>query len=77
MGIDLRGMTEKIALKHIFEDIQSLKQQVGIYGTLTDRGIRTDDLPDLAKNAYADACIVTNPRRPNTEDIKTIYAEAL
>jgi len=77
LGIDLRGMTEKVALKHIFDDIQHLKQQVGILGTLSDRGIQTDDLPGLAKNAYADACIVTNPRRPTPEDLQAIYSEAL
>ncbi len=77
LGLDLRGMTDRHALQAIFSDIQSLKQQVGIYGSLRDRGIGSHDVPDLASNAFADACIVTNPRRPKQEDIQAIFSEAM
>jgi len=77
LGLDLRGMNAPRALRRIFDFIQALKRTVGIPGTLADCGVKGADIPDLADFALADACIVTNPRRPNRGDIETIYAEAL
>jgi len=77
LGLDLRGTSDKEALRQIFEDIQTLKHQVGIHGSLLERGVKHPDIPDLAKHAFDDACVVTNPRRTNIADIKTIYSEAL
>ena len=34
-------------------------------------------IPELSRKAFADACIVTNPRRPSVRDIEVIYEEAL
>ncbi len=40
-------------------------------------GVSRSDIPQLAKNALNDVCMVTNPRRPNQRDIEVIYEEAL
>jgi alcohol dehydrogenase class IV len=32
---------------------------------------------ELAEHALGDACLVTNPRRPNQRDLEVIYEEAL
>ncbi len=77
LGLDLRGIGETRARTRLFDCIREFKREVGITGTLAARGVKAADLPDLAENALADACIVTNPRRPIRADIETIYAEAL
>jgi len=77
LGLDLRGTTPAHALRRIFDFIRDFKRAAGVTGTLADCGVATADIPDLADNAMADACIVTNPRRPSRADIETIYAEAL
>ncbi|MGE4527818.1 MAG: alcohol dehydrogenase-like regulatory protein ErcA [Rhodospirillaceae bacterium] len=77
LGLDLRGLSGAQALSRIFGFIQDLKREVGIPGTLAGCGVKRGDISDLADYALADACIVTNPRRPSRGDIETIYAEAL
>ncbi len=77
LGLDLRGVGDKQALSRIFGFVQDFKREAGIAGSLAARGVKASDLADLAENALADACIVTNPRRPVRADIETIYAEAL
>jgi len=77
MGLDPRGMNAKELIKRITEAILSLRQRVGVLDSLSARGVRTADIPDLAGHAVKDACLVTNPRRAKIDDIKAIYSEAL
>lgn len=77
LGLDLRGTTGKEALRRVFDAIRTFKRDAGIFGALSTRGVKSGDIPDLAGYALADACIVTNPRRPSHADIATLYAEAM
>jgi len=55
---------------------RALKQSVGVRDTLCEVGMTADDLPLLADNALADACMLTNPRQPCAEEIMEIYKSA-
>ncbi|MBN2752229.1 MAG: iron-containing alcohol dehydrogenase, partial [Rhodospirillaceae bacterium] len=77
LNLDLRGCNEAQILRRIFDLIQDFKREAGVIGTLSSCGVKASDIQDLADNAITDACIVTNPRRPERADIETIYAEAL
>lgn len=77
MDIDLRGMTNALKKKRILETIAGMRQDLGIVGALSQRGIKSSDVPELADKALRDPCLVTNPRTPNHRDIETLYEEAL
>jgi alcohol dehydrogenase class IV len=77
MGIDMRGMAAGERAKRIIAELGALRARVGITETLSARGVRSADIPELASHAIDDACVVTNPRRVNLADLKAIYGDAL
>lgn len=77
MGIEVSGMSEKERTKRITDEINKLRQRIGVSSSLAARGVRGSDIPELAGHAVKDACIFTNPRHANVGDIKAIYDEAL
>ncbi len=77
MGLDLRGMTTRNAGKAVIDEVRRLKREAGVYRALKRLGVSPPDIPDLASNAMIDACMVTNPVRPNQRDVEVIYEEAL
>jgi alcohol dehydrogenase class IV len=77
MGLDLRGMRTSEKLVAILKGIEGLRAELGVAGTLASRGVKGSDVSTLAQQAMCDACLVTNPRRPNRRDLEVIYEEAL
>ena len=77
MGLDLRGMTAAERQHAVLGAIEALRREVGIEASLGNRGVKRADVPDLAGQALRDACLVTNPRRPDRRDLEVIYEEAL
>ena len=77
MSIDMRGMTERERAKRITEALAAMRRRVGIADSLAARGVRAADIADLTVHALDDACLVTNPRRASSADVRAIYGEAL
>lgn len=77
MGLRFTGLAKEAWLEVIRDGIRSLRHDVGIDATLGDRGVRKEAISSLAAHALCDACMVTNPRRPDHEDIVRIYAQAI
>ena len=77
MGLDLQGRTERQRLAAITDAIDHLRQDVGVVGGLAGRGVGRDDVGPLTAHAAADACLITNPRRASTADIKVLFNDAL
>lgn len=77
LGLDTQGMTTAEQKTAVIAKITLLRKKAGVYHTLSQMGVSRSDIPQLAKNALNDACMVTNPRRPNQRDIEVIYEEAL
>lgn len=77
MSIDMRGMTERERAKRITTALSDMRRRIGIPDSLGARGVHVTDIPELTVHALSDACLVTNPRRANSADIKSIYGDAL
>ncbi|WP_332449305.1 alcohol dehydrogenase-like regulatory protein ErcA [Methanoculleus sp.] len=58
------------------EGIAAFRRSLGITGTLAGFGINKEMIPAFARQAYADPCMVTNPRRLTCEEIERIYESA-
>ena len=77
MGLDLQGASPKRCAEAISRDLGHLRQRLGIPDRMAHYGVNRADIPELARHAAQDACLVTNPRRMTTEEIKVIYGEAM
>ncbi len=77
MGIDTDGMGPDRVKDALVNEIGSLRKRAGINHTLGSLGVTKDMIPQLAKFAIDDPCMVTNPRDATVSDIEGIYAKAL
>jgi 1,3-propanediol dehydrogenase len=57
--------------------LQDLARQVGVPRGLAELGVRDEDVPVLARNAMADACITTNPRAADEAQLRALFRAAL
>jgi alcohol dehydrogenase class IV len=77
MGLDLKGMDRAKKKSVVVGRIREFEQILGTDEKLGDIGVRREDIPELAKKAAEDVCIVTNPRPASQEDIEAIYERSL
>lgn len=77
LGADLTGLGAPARRATLLAAVHRLKRAARLDLTLGDRGITRSDLPVLARTAFADPCLATNPRRATVEDLESIYEEAL
>lgn len=77
MGVEgVDGMTQEEYRKAAVDAVKKLGEEVGIEMTL--KGVvKEEDIPQLAKDAYADACRPGNPRDTSVEDIEALYRSLL
>ena len=77
MGVEgVANMTDGQAADAAIAAVKQLSADVGIPANL--RGIlKEEDIPFLAKSAYADACCPGNPRDTNEEEIAQLYKSLL
>ena len=73
VAMGLRDPTEA----SMVSEVTRLLEAVGINQSLGKLGLHRKDIPELARKAMQDACMVTNPRRPVQQDIEVIYERAL
>lgn len=72
-----------LGVEDVAEEVRKLNAQVGITATIKE-GKNTiieeakflEVLDEMSKNAFEDACTLTNPRKTSPEDIKKIYDAA-
>jgi alcohol dehydrogenase len=77
MGIDIRGMSQREAGNAAIQFVRDLAFDIGAPQRLRDVGI-TEDMIDWASPlALNDACMVTNPRDINLEQVKILLKNAL
>lgn len=70
------GMTREEAADAAVDAVRQLSIRVGIPQHLSELGIKEEDLPRLAKAAFADVCTPGNPRDITEEDILELYKKA-
>jgi alcohol dehydrogenase class IV len=64
----------KAAAAALTDRIAVLRNELGIEKGLKTMGVSADDLPALARNAFSDPCLATNPRPATAEEIESIFA---
>ncbi|MCW3173634.1 L-threonine dehydrogenase [Shewanella subflava] len=77
MGENTNGLSAELAAKLAIEAIKNLSESVDIPATLTELGVKAEDIPTLAQNALKDACGFTNPQQASFDEICQIYQAAL
>lgn len=55
------------------EAVEQLGKDVGIPSTISELGAKEEDLPLIAKDAFADACTPGNPRETSIDEIIELY----
>ena len=74
MGIpDVDGMDQETYRQAAIDVIQKLADDVGIPKSLSEAGVKREDIPFLAESAFNDACTPGNPRDASLEEIIGIY----
>ena len=77
MGVDIKGKTEGEAAQAAVDAVKKLSKAIGIPQTLSEIGIKEEQLPQLAQDALIDPCTGGNPKDVTVEDILAIYKKAL
>lgn len=77
MGVNTDGMTVEQAAQAAVDAVKALSIRVGIPQTLTELGIKEEDIPALAAQAIADVCTPGNPRDVTEAEIVELYKKVL
>jgi len=75
MNLDVRGLSNKQVREALSDAFLSFRKAAGITSSLREKGVNESDFSLLADFAMHDACIVTNPKKTNEDDLKAIYGE--
>lgn len=74
MGVpNVDAMDEAAYRQAAIDVIQKLADDVGIPKSLSEAGVKQEDIPFLAESAFNDACTPGNPRDVSLEEIIGIY----
>jgi alcohol dehydrogenase class IV len=76
-GLHLSGFPPERSKSELTSAIRAFRQRVGITRALGDFGITEKDIRVLARYAFGDPCLATNPIQPSVGDIERIYEQAL
>lgn len=77
LGIADKRAPELESALALADRLQDLARQVGVPRRLAELGVRDEDVPVLARNAMADACITTNPRAADEAQLRALFRAAL
>ena len=75
-GINTFDISDIEAADKAIEAIQDLNKRIGIPKSLSEVGIKEDQLSILAKKAFEDPCHQSNPRSCTEQDLFMLYKEA-
>ena len=74
MGVaDVDSMDQETYRQAAIDVIQKLADDVGIPKSLSEAGVKREDIPFLAESAFNDACTPGNPRDVTVDEIIGIY----
>lgn len=76
-GLEVDGLKDEDVKMALTKGIRDLKDKAHVNYSLKHVGVRGEDIPELARKAMNDACIITNPKRPSQSDVEEIFKNAL
>ncbi|WP_429886242.1 iron-containing alcohol dehydrogenase [Geoalkalibacter halelectricus] len=71
-----KELTERDAAEVVEEKIEHMLDAAGAPRTLSSLGVKREDLPQLARQALSDVCILTSPRAADEGDLLRILERA-
>lgn len=77
MGKDVSGLSIEEAAMSAIDAMQELSSEIGIPATLSELGVKSEDIETLAKSALEDVCCMTNPRQASQSEIEAIFTSAM
>ena len=77
MGMPVADMAPLQAGQQAIIAARSLIEDIGLCKGLSAIGLKEEHIAALSENALKDACLVTNPRAANREDIVRIFRNSL
>ena len=79
-ALGLKGKTDAEKLENLLEELDSLKEKVGIKKAIKDYGVDEKEflekLDEMTEQAFDDQCTGANPRYPLMSEIKEMYLNA-
>lgn len=77
LGENIYGLPVREAAEMAVVAIRCLSEDVGIPSTLTELGVKDEDIETMVKHAQQDVCALTNPRRLNDKEVAAIFRAAM
>jgi len=77
LGEVTEGLSERDAAFLAIDAIEALSADVGIPRSLSELGVKEEDIPTMVANAQKDVCCLTNPRKLTDAEVAAIYKAAL
>lgn len=77
LGIQVSGLSESQVRNALIGHLKDFNQSLGIYSSLSNKQVKSDDIPVLSEKAIKDPCNATNPKPPVKRDLEVIYSEAM
>lgn len=78
--LGLTAPTDEELFEKLLEQIEQLKERVGIRKTIRDYGVKEEDflatLDEMVEQAFDDQCTGANPRYPLMSELKEMYCKA-
>lgn len=77
LGYPAEKYTKEEVIKTFVEKIKDLSEEVGITTTISDYGVKLEDIPMLADKAMNDPCKPGNPRDTDKEEFIALFKKAM
>lgn len=77
LGYPAEKYTKEEVIKTFINKIKDLSEKVGITTTISDYGVKEEDLEMLAEKAMLDPCKPGNPREVSKEEFIELYRKAM
>ncbi len=76
-GVNIYALSPKEGAQAAIDQVAQLCKDIDIPSRLREANVTAEMIPDLARQAVADQCHLTNPRPCTEEDMIDLYREAL
>ncbi len=76
-GVNIYALSQEEAAQAAVDQVTQLCKDIGIPSRLREADVTAKMIPDLARQAIADQCHLTNPRPCTEEDMIDLYHQAL
>ena len=76
-GVNIYALSQEEAAQAAVDQVTQLCKDIGIPSRLREADVTAEMIPDLARQAIADQCHLTNPRPCTEEDMIDLYHQAL